>query len=556
MRTLIFIICFLASALAWSQTSPQITVSTEKVKVNGAVMFVHKVKGGETLYSLSKAYHVAIDDIVRNNENLKAGLKEGSTIYIPSSTTAATPSNVPVDNEASSVSAKSFEFQLSGENIKKYSRKKHKVKKSESLESIAGKYGVSTDALVSFNNLQSRELRRKQVIYIPNEDFIVLLDEYAKVKHPEIPAEKDKTIVEQQEVDLNFDDNYTATLPDFGKVMDFTFILPLGLRDSIGPNSNFMDFYAGALLAADTIKEMGYDVTFNLVDQTLYGSVDGIISSGLLSGRKLIVGPVMFQDMAKVLSHTDNDAIVVSPMDMNGERFVASNRNYIQVPPAQNSHLENLIDLVISKSNLQNSIMVIYEKDGTDTALVKSVLDLLDAKGAIYNKFSYGILEGREVLDNIMYALEPGLENLVLVPSNSEAFVSDVVRNLNLLHTNPATEKKRSVVLFGTAKWKNFETIEVDYFHKMNLHLSLPYYVDYTSPIVKRFLMKYRALYNSEPTPFAFQGFDITMMFLNKSNLTTQSKYHFVREQKNTGIKNTGTVNVVYNKDYSISVIE
>lgn len=91
MRTLFFTICFLANVMLWGQTSPQITVSTEKVKVNGAVMFVHKVKGGETLYSLSKAYHVTIDDIVRNNESLKAGLKEGSTIYIPSSVPASTP---------------------------------------------------------------------------------------------------------------------------------------------------------------------------------------------------------------------------------------------------------------------------------------------------------------------------------------------------------------------------------------------------------------------------------------------------------------------------------
>ena len=134
--------------------------------------------------------------------------------------------------------------------------------------------------------------------------------------------------------------------------------------------------------------------------------------------------------------------------------------------------------------------------------------------------------------------------------------MSDVVRNLNLLHTNPATEKKRAITLFGTAKWRNFETIEVDYFHRMNLHLTLPYYVDYTSPIVKSFLMKYRALFNSEPSPFAFQGFDITTMFLNNPSLSTQSRYHFLREKNSTGIQNTGTTDIVYNRDYTISVIE
>ena len=124
------------------------------------------------------------------------------------------------------------------------------------------------------------------------------------------------------------------------------------------------------------------------------------------------------------------------------------------------------------------------------------------------------ILGNPEMMEKIMAVLSPESENLVLGPSNSEAFVSDVVRNLNLLHTNPVDENRRKITLFGLPRWRNFETIEVDYFHRMNLHLSLPYYVDYSREEVKAFLMKYRALYNIEPTPFAFQGYDITRYFL------------------------------------------
>ena len=144
----------------------------------------------------------------------------------------------------------------------------------------------------------------------------------------------------------------------------------------------------------------------------------------------------------------------------------------------------------------------------------------------------------------------------VLIPSNSEAFVNDVVRNLNLLYTNPLEENRRSVVLFGTPRWRNFENIEVDYFHKMNLHLSIPYYVDYNRKHVKDFLMKYRALFNGEPTPYAFQGYDITMMSCGYEETTLQSKYKFKKDNAGDGMRNTGTTNIVYNKDYTISVIE
>ena len=134
MRTLFIAISLLASTAAFSQNAPQIAVSSEKVKVNGNVMHVHKVKGGETLYSLAKAYNVAIDDIVRHNESLKNGLKEGTTIYIPASSPSATAAATTVaqaghvatsDNDAGGIPD---DWYLSGENIKRYSKKKHKVK--------------------------------------------------------------------------------------------------------------------------------------------------------------------------------------------------------------------------------------------------------------------------------------------------------------------------------------------------------------------------------------------------------------------------------------------
>ena len=111
-------------------------------------------------------------------------------------------------------------------------------------------------------------------------------------------------------------------------------------------------------------------------------------------------------------------------------------------------------------------------------------------------------------------------------------------------------------MLFGTPRWRNFESIEVDYFHKMNLHLSIPYYVDYSRKEVKDFLMKYRALFNGEPTPYAFQGYDITMMSMGQGEAAIQSKYRFKKDNAGDGLRNTGTTNIVYNKDYTISVIE
>ena len=61
-----------------------VAVSKEKVKVGGKVCYSHIVLEKQTLYSISKAYNVSIEDIYQYNPGLKeTGLKKNSIILIP-----------------------------------------------------------------------------------------------------------------------------------------------------------------------------------------------------------------------------------------------------------------------------------------------------------------------------------------------------------------------------------------------------------------------------------------------------------------------------------------
>ena len=99
--------------------------------------------------------------------------------------------------------------------------------------------------------------------------------------------------------------------------------------------------------------------------------------------------------------------------------------------------------------------------------------------------------------------------------------------------------------------------------------MSLGYYIDYDDPRVKSFLLKYRALYNTEPTQFAFQGYDMASYFIDlcsrygerwaakldkaeKSML--QSTFRF-DEVEDGGYINYGVRRIVYGKDWSVNKI-
>jgi ABC-type branched-subunit amino acid transport system substrate-binding protein len=154
--------------------------------------------------------------------------------------------------------------------------------------------------------------------------------------------------------------------------------------------------------------------------------------------------------------------------------------------------------------------------------------------------------------------------NRVLIASESEAFVNDVVRNLNMM-----IHQKYNVVLYGASKIRSFETIEVENFHKTNMHVSLTYYIDYNDPRVKSFLLKYRALFNTEPSQFAFQGYDIASYFIemcskygknwpehmsNEAKSMLQSSFRCVKNGDG-GYVNHGVRRIEYGKDWTISKV-
>ena len=175
------------------------------------------------------------------------------------------------------------------------------------------------------------------------------------------------------------------------------------------------------------------------------------------------------------------------------------------------------------------------------------------------------MLEGRNIASTIENgASERGATRLVAA-SESEAFVSDVVRNANLLAMR--SNRKSDIILYGLSKIRSFDTIELEYLHNTNLHVAISYYVDYDSPAVQKFLMSYRALFNTEPGPFAFQGYDTAYNFIRMCSRYgrrwpdrlsgqyirgLQSNFSFERRE---GHVNQAVRRVVYGPDFSIRLV-
>ncbi len=123
------------------QTNIQEDNHPEKTTVPGGDYIMHQVQKGETLYSLSKKYHVHIDEIIDANQLEDPVLKSGQTLRIP------VKKEKTEDNEG-------VKEEKNQSNMPAY----HIVQPGETLYRIHVKYNIPVKKLKELNNLKDNTI--------------------------------------------------------------------------------------------------------------------------------------------------------------------------------------------------------------------------------------------------------------------------------------------------------------------------------------------------------------------------------------------------------------
>lgn len=497
-----------------------VTISKDKVKLDGKVYYSHVVLERQTLYGISKAYNVSIEELFSANESIglrENGLKKNSIILIP----------VKTDKVQD----------------KKTSRRR------DSEDETAAKQEEA--AMAPSNGTEKTEPAPAEPandVKKMSEDETGFIDGLGPVDDP---AASDTTAVEE--------------IPEPKSDVNIIMMLPLKAATGRG-SSGYMDFYSGALAAARAKGIQGINVNLSI-----YDVANGLPSIDEKVYRKadVIIGPVFYDNMKALLDEVPVTTAVVSPMDARTEALAGNHRNLIQAHGSNDMQYADLIKWLARDYSEGEKIVLIYEK-GKDKDIAK-VEKLLAENGLSHSKVSYNILEGRSIDVTLKARMEPGRINRAVIVSESEAFVNDAIRNLSVLNIENSGSYK--VALYGPSKIKTFETIEAENLHNTNLHLAMSYNVNYEDARVKDFLLKYRAIFKTEPTAFAYQGYDLTYFFISmvakygdkwmrwftndsSSMLQTDFKFEKISDDKDSGYINSALRHVVYDSDYSVDIVK
>jgi LysM repeat protein len=132
--------------------------SKDKVIISGTAYYIHQVKKGETVYSISKAYGIPVDELTRENPPALYGIKDGQTLRIPVN---AVPETVP--SQSVTVQKQHDETRFIY----------HNLKPGETIYFLSKTYGVSENEIVQSNpGLDINKLSVGSELAVPRRQFM------------------------------------------------------------------------------------------------------------------------------------------------------------------------------------------------------------------------------------------------------------------------------------------------------------------------------------------------------------------------------------------------
>ncbi|MEE4197905.1 MAG: LysM peptidoglycan-binding domain-containing protein [Bacteroidales bacterium] len=547
----------------------------------------HQVKKGQTLYSLSKKYDVSLDDLIICNPDARYGINVGEVLKIPKSksvveliqqypkTDDQVKDTVPVEDD--------FIY--------------HTVAKKETIYSLTRTFDLSYDDLIKHNPFLTDGLKAGQTIKIPKKQTF---EPVSLLFQPDEEG-KDTSVLYKERTAIAYSDsaelfpcdsfpqktgqtfNVAVLLPFYLDKNDEEFYIDSSEVDDLGekiyervyydpyyiyPRSlNFVEFYEGFLLAVDRLKESGLNLNLYVYDTANdTARVKEILNYPMMENMDLLIGPIYNQELKLVSEFSKEHQIkMVSPL-WDNLQLVDENPFLFQVTPSYAAQIDEYVEYITRFKD--KNLVLVHNGDSLHYDNIQMVKDKLFAhfSDSVLGSIQFKEVVFKDSINVLEHAASKEVDNVFVVPSNEEAFVTSVVTNLNTL-----AAFNYPVKVCGLSRWQRFRNIDTEYYFNLNLCISTPYFVDYQKDNVKDFILEYRETYNTEPQQYAIHGFDIGMYFLSAllkygNNLEDciyyhqqdllQADYHFVRWYKDSGFENIDVSLIEYRENYNISKIE
>ncbi len=445
------------------------------IKTQEAQLFTsYTVPPKMNFYQLEKQFGVKSDEVVRLNPEIseRGGLKEGMVIRLPQKKL-----------DAGDVNTDNYIF--------------YEVKPKQNEFRLTRKFGMTWTDLLKFNPELSNGVKAGMVLKLPKN----------QVGNFEV---RNSLVLDK--IDL-LDSINTGNVPRVLVLLPFRFDR-LDMADVAGVKRDIelrtdikasLQLYSGALVALDSIADLGISVDVKTFDNQLsLTKTKELLAGESLSSYNAVFGPLdvpSLKEVAIQASSSGNRIPVIAPTRIQSDLSLP---NVFFSYTSEKLLREQMLTYMDTLVTDQNIIIVADKKNEATRKLISERFP--DAKVAML------IEEEKNIslhIDRFIALLSKEKENWVFVETDNAKLVPSVSSILNSNNT-----KDVKVRMFTTNKNRAFDNEAIPISHLSNLNFTYPSV--YREVGSNSFVKRYADKFGDTPDRFAVRGFDIMYDLLLK----------------------------------------
>ncbi|OSY88140.1 hypothetical protein WH52_08975 [Tenacibaculum holothuriorum] len=433
----------------------------------------HTVQPGETVYRLTKTYDISKEELLNLNPEFPDlrfnKLSVGQVLKVDKT---------------------EKEISLNKEDILKQFVT-HEVKSKETIFSLTRFYNITKEDLIKLNpeypGIVNNELQIGQLIKI------------RPLNTNEEPSEESNAAIYEDIIDIDKPLNIALLLPFRASEYD-----SISSKDIFKKNrlANMVtDFYMGAAIAIDSIKEQGIDVNVNVYDTGKKGAnLQNIVNNNDLDDMGAIIGP-FYSDVAITLSKEVNAPIIFPHYSSKQKSFSSS--KLVKSTPDKEAYISFLTEYL--KDNFNGETIFVVD-DGTSKSkgYASKISSSLKRHDSIQKVVSITPKDGYIKKERFTDLMKPDSKSWVILTSDNNVAVA------NALNSMIGLPEGATARVFSIEKNKAFDKIDNYKLANINFTYVTNTYSDNEESFVRNFNKKYLERNNALPSDYSVRGFDIT----------------------------------------------
>ena len=564
----------LICALAFAQEQPeQVRKSTEKIIVNGKVFYLHAVQQGQTVYSISRAYSVTLQDIAAENPGLileqvrpgmilkipvitKAdildasyfGLKESDFIYhtvrqgenayflskkynvtldVIYKYNPGTSTGIQIDQiikiPKKRVLKKITETDSDDENYIFY-----KVRKNDTLYTLSQLYGVTVADIINNNPELRWGLKAGELIKIPRVSEI--LTDTLQIAMDTLTMD---TLFQQLDYEACDSIHKTTGIDTIDVALllplfsDFTIELKKALEDTSGitgdpdgtlPIRNrstikgeyYFEFYEGVIMALDSLRNSGLKLNLSVFDtEKDTNNVKSIIYNSLGTNVPDLIIGPVFPETFKMVA----------------DFALKHHINIISPLYSRTKQLEgfsNAFQIVPSRetefdgiahfasNRMDYNLILIHDADTSNKEEIELLKNRLFEQFNTDSVFDQVIFKEVKFNDSLLLKMK---HTLVQDRKNLVIVTSNNEAYVSIILSNlDGNLKTYEIEVLGMPSWLEFRNIDLEYFHNLQVTLLTSFFIDYDDRNTRHFLRSCIRVLGYEPQELKSKGYNLTFL--------------------------------------------